>query len=517
MSFVKGMDPEFKDGIWDRVYVTTLFTFSFDITVRTIRYYKSSVASTKHLYVGGILASLMPDELKEATGISKVIQGLLTSDKMLGYRKNVNIDELVPDYDILDLISYKYPAGDNYFAYTTRGCPNKCPFCAVPKLEPEFKTTNNIKSQIDRIDRLYGQKRNLLLLDNNVLYSECLDDIVNDIRDSGFTEKANFTYPNMLNVYFERLKNDPNNGMLLGKTLKWLLQFQRKIKKKKELTRYNEILESLEDNLNFESLCACHQELNSLVTPHVDSIPKRRYVDFNQGLDARLLTEERMKILSKIPIRPFRIAFDKLKDKEHYTNAMKTAVRYGVREFSNYVLYNYDDEPVDLWKRLKINVDLREELGVDIYSFPMKYIPIGHKNRDFIGEHWNKKYLRAIQSILLVKKGIVSSRRDFFEKAFGSSEKEYKDLLLMPQDLIIYRFHYEKTGDTQRWRELISLLTEEERQELLVKLNHPDCGDATILRKEDSVINQVLQYYGIRYGTDNQGNQNQQMIIDDIL
>ena len=211
-------------------------------------------------------------------------------------------------------------------------------FCAVPKLEPEFKTTNNIKSQIDRIDRLYGQKRNLLLLDNNVLYSDCLDDIVNDIRDSGFTEKANFTYPNMLNVYFERLKNDPNNGMLLGKTLKWLLQFQRKIKKKKELTRYNEILESLEDNLNFESLCACHQELNSLVTPHVDSIPKRRYVDFNQGLDARLLTEERMKILSKIPIRPFRIAFDKLKDKEHYTNAMKTAVRYGVREFSNYVL-----------------------------------------------------------------------------------------------------------------------------------------------------------------------------------
>ena len=36
MSFVKGMDPEFKDGIWDRVYVTTLFTFSFDITVRTV-------------------------------------------------------------------------------------------------------------------------------------------------------------------------------------------------------------------------------------------------------------------------------------------------------------------------------------------------------------------------------------------------------------------------------------------------------------------------------------------------
>lgn len=515
--FVKGLVPEARDRIWDRVYVTTLFTFYFDVTVQTIRYYKSSVASTKDLYVGGILSSLMPGQLKEATGISQVIEGLLTSDKFLGYRLNVNIDELVPDYDILDLIDYKYPAGDNYFAYTTRGCPNKCPFCAVPKLEPEFKTTNHIKDQIDAIDSLYGQKRNLLLLDNNVLYSECLDQIVTDIRDSGFSKKASFTYPNMLKVNYERLKKDPGNEMLLHKTLAWLSQFQRRIRRKKDLAQYIQIIDSLSINLNFKNLSAYFQELNDLVSPNIDKSPKRRYVDFNQGLDARLLTDEKMKTLSKIPIRPFRIAFDDLKDTNHYVRAMKTAIRYGVKEFSNYILYNYKDKPEDLWLRLKINMELREELGVEIYSFPMKYIPIGHKNRDFIGEHWNRKYLRAIQSVLLVKKGIVSSRKDFFEKAFGSTLDEYMELLMMPQDMIIYRFHYEGLGTTQNWKALWESLSELESQKLLEIIGKQEFGYTITDWKSSPKLSQILPFYNIRFRSSNNEDQSQQLVIDELL
>ena len=36
--------------------------------------------------------------------------------------------------------------------------------------------------------------------------------------------------------------------------------------------------------------------------------PKKRYVDFNQGIDARLITEDKVKKLAEIPIRPLRIA-----------------------------------------------------------------------------------------------------------------------------------------------------------------------------------------------------------------
>ena len=35
-----------------------------------------------------------------------------------------------------------------------------------------------------------------------------------------------------------------------------------------------------------------------------------RYIDFNQGLDARLATDKKMKKLAQINIRPLRIAFD---------------------------------------------------------------------------------------------------------------------------------------------------------------------------------------------------------------
>jgi len=49
-----------------------------------------------------------------------------------------------------------------------------------------------------------------------------------------------------------------------------------------------------------------------------NKVSKQRYVDFNQGVDARLLTDEKAKLLSKIPIKPLRIAFDSMDYKEYY-------------------------------------------------------------------------------------------------------------------------------------------------------------------------------------------------------
>ena len=45
------------------------------------------------------------------------------------------IEELVPDYGILDQINYNYGVHDAYFGYASRGCVRKCSFCGVPKLE----------------------------------------------------------------------------------------------------------------------------------------------------------------------------------------------------------------------------------------------------------------------------------------------------------------------------------------------------------------------------------------------
>ena len=135
------------------------------------------------------MVSLMKEKNKEDIDDRiSILTGLLTDSSILGLGDSVNIDILPLDYSILDDIVYKYPAGDNYFAYISRGCTNKCSFCAVPILEPEFCMTNNIVQQVKTIGEEFGEKKNLLLLDNNILsFSENeLEQIVSDIESLGF-------------------------------------------------------------------------------------------------------------------------------------------------------------------------------------------------------------------------------------------------------------------------------------------------------------------------------------------
>lgn len=41
------------------------------------------------------------------------------------------------------------------------------------------------------------------------------------------------------------------------------------------------------------------------------------------------------------------------------------------------MLYNFHDSPDDLFERMRLNVTLNEELGIRIWSFPMRYQPTG--------------------------------------------------------------------------------------------------------------------------------------------
>ena len=97
-----------------------------------------------------------------------------------------------------------------------------------------------------------------------------------------------------------------------------------------------------------------------------------------------------------------------------------------------------------MYRRMRLNIDLSEELGLQIYSFPMRYSPIWdennlHHSRDYIGEKWNKKFIRSIQTILNATKGKVGTRLSFFNAAFGKDESEYNELLYMPEAYILHR------------------------------------------------------------------------------
>jgi hypothetical protein len=397
--FCKGCSRELKEKIWDRIYISTLFTFYWNKTIKTIKYYSKSVNSLSDIFVGGVMATLMESEIKKEINVN-VVKGLLNVKGKLGYEDDDTIDFLIPDYSIINpkvntILNYFYPTNNSYIAYATRGCIRNCEWCAVPIIEPVFTNNLSITKQVEGIRKKYGEKRHLLLLDNNVLASTRFPEIIEEIKNAGFGKGAKY------------ISN--KNG------------------KKRKITRY---------------------------------------VDFNQGIDARLLTREKMKLLSEIAIKPIRIAFDDIKYKDTYIKKVRSAAEFGIKNLSNYLLFNFKDSPEDLYERMKINIELNEEFERNryqskIWSFPMKYAPIKGeycKNRKYVGEKWNKKYLRGMQCILLATHGVIGPKRVFFERAFGKDLYKFKKIISLPEPYIIYRNEHEKNGDVKNLEKMINSL-----------------------------------------------------------
>lgn len=342
VTFYKGTSVAVRDQYWDTIYITTMFTFQWNMTIETIKFYQRGMQKDRNnIKVGGILASLLNEDVEKETGI-KPHFGLWHE-----------IDRLKPDYDLTKGV-YEYYTNNTSIGYMTKGCVNNCPFCAVPSLEPDFIPFIPLDSQVNR------NKKNLILMDNNVLASPEFPKIIEGIKKHGFQKGAKF-----------------------GKG--------------------------------------------------------QRFVDFNQGLDARLLTEEKMELLTQIALRPLRIAFDNIKLKKLYIEKIRLAYKYGIRHLSNYILFNYNDTPDDFYERLRINIELNEELGLGIFSFPMRYIPLDAKDRKYTGPNWTRTQLRGIQCILHATHGVVGPRKPFFDTAFGKDVDEFKYIIEQPEEAIFHR------------------------------------------------------------------------------
>jgi hypothetical protein len=465
---------------WDRICITTLFTFHWEITIQTIEFAKKLVKDISELKIGGVLATVLAYEVEKETGI-KPHKGLLDKAGILD-NNEIIIDDLSLDYSILEEIEYKYPENNAYYGYMTRGCIRKCSFCAVPKLEPKFQNFVPLKKQIKAASKKYGEKRNLLLLDNNVLASDCFPDIIKEIKSSGFSKKSKFIESNQLDLTIQNLKSGYNDLGFVNKSHNLLIELLNRLKGENQQTLYD-LMDSLSllklETTTKENILAIYPDVKDLYEKHRNKVPKQRYVDFNQGVDARLLVEDetKMKLLSEIPIRPLRIAFDSMKYEKVYVKAVELAAKYGIRNLSNYLLYNEKDKPIELYQRLKINVELCETHDLNIYSFPMKFHPINGKewyaNRHFIGKYWNRKFIRAIQTILNATKGKIGKGKSFFYEAFGNDENEYFKLLYMPETYILFRFFFKEKGYTESWwNELNSFLPDElEKTKLIIEKN----------------------------------------------
>ena len=487
---------------WDRICISSLFTFYWDITVETIEFAKTIIKDKNQILVGGVLATVLADELEKETGI-KPHKGLLNRPGDLDKGNETIIDELPLDYSILDEIDYKYPENNAYYGYMTRGCIRKCSFCAVWKIEPEFNSYISLKEKVEEIKSLYGDQRNLLLLDNNVLASKQFPQIINEIKEIGFVKGAKYIEPNHLDIAIENLKKGLNDRAYTKKSLEQLHYLLNKLKGNSQQELYNLLDKMQLLNINTatkENILLVYPETKDLFEKHRNKSAKLRYVDFNQGVDARLITEEKMQLLSEIPIRPLRIAFDRIAYKDIYVNSIRLAAKHGIRSLSNYLLYNEKDNPDELYERLEINVLLSEKLDISIYSFPMKFHPITgekHLNRDFLGEHWNRKYIRAIQTVLNSTKGKIGIGVSFFYEAFGKDLDEYHKILIMPETYILYRFFFKDMGFTEKWWVEYNNLDKKLKEKTLEIIKTNDFSHIDKYTKNKTILNFLKKHYTI--------------------
>ncbi len=503
----KGYRVNFKNKeyvTFDIVCITTLFTFYWAVTIDTINFCKRFVKDGGRILVGGVAASILPQYIEAETGIRPHV-GLLDKPGILDIGNEDIIDELPLDYSILEEINYKYPAGEAYFGYMSRGCIRNCAFCAVKTLEPVYKNYVSIRQQIEYVNKQFGKQRNLLLMDNNVLASDRFDEIVEEIKQCGFEKNAYYIPDSEYDIAYNNLLKKYNTRAYIAKFVKLYDKLQEKLKEEAAGDFY---IERAKRGLLYvptatrDAIMQFDEIARPLFHKHFKQLKRKRSIDFNQGIDARLVTTENMVKLSEVAINPLRIAFDHYEQKDIYIKAVKTAVRSGIKHLSNYLLYNFKDRPEDLYYRMRINIDLCEEEDVVIYSFPMKYHPIRDPvyfcNRNYIGEHWNRKFIRAIQAILNATKGKIGRGRSFFNEAFGENIDAFQELLWMPEAFIINRMQY-KENLTEEWRKKFNALSKKSRIEVEEIVAANDFSEEVINNVSDTSVLELLRYYQIKH------------------
>lgn len=141
----------------------------------------------------------------------------------------------------------------------------------------------------------------------------------------------------------------------------------------------------------------CDNNLLASSQAHFDSVIDRLLdarltgIDFNQGLDARILTDYQAKRLAELPKDTIIIlAWDHIETERLYLSAFDKLIGAGVKrsQIRTYVLIGYKDIPEDALYRLQKIRDL------GALPNPMRYQPLdAQKRNSYVGEHWTNELL----------------------------------------------------------------------------------------------------------------------------
>jgi len=169
-------------------------------------------------------------------------------------------------------------------------------------------------------------------------------------------------------------------------------------------------------------------------------------VDFNQGIDARLINDETARMIADLRTPLIRTAFDNLHEKNALTNAIEVFSQSGIRrrKIFIYTLYNFysekyhSDIPATFFERIKHIADL------GCVSYPMRYEPLTSLEKNsFVSPLWTDYQLKMIGKARRILgyggafppyKGLVKKfeKAHNFEEAFSVYPLKGKDSKIQP-------------------------------------------------------------------------------------
>jgi hypothetical protein len=154
--------------------------------------------------------------------------------------------------------------------------------------------------------------------------------------------------------------------------------------------------------------------------------------DFNQGLDARLTTEEVAARICEIKLPMVRLAYDfvgmRHAIREAVLNLKRCLTERRYRHICCYVLYNYKDTPNDLFERV------RDLLAWGVAAYPMRYQPLNGEfaltKDSYVAPGWTPAELETVATARRVigyggafppYEGLVKKflKANTFQEAFG--------------------------------------------------------------------------------------------------
>jgi hypothetical protein len=180
-----------KDFQPDKILITSIFTYWAKYVKEGVQFYRAQFPNAK-IIVGGIYASLMPEHCRTYTQCDKVFVGIHKS-----------AEKCKPAYDLLFNPSPPYQ-----IIHTSRGCPRKCPFCGVWKIEPEVVFKKSIKREIC--------SNRIIFFDNNLLANPFIKNILNEIANMKWNGKP-IKCEAVCGIDYRFLLKDPELANLLKK------------------------------------------------------------------------------------------------------------------------------------------------------------------------------------------------------------------------------------------------------------------------------------------------------------